>query len=269
MIDFERESGYNKDRGEKRMLTQERQSLIENYVNQHEVCRVSELCDLTDTSESTIRRDLIQMEKNGMLKRVHGGAQSVKNFSRDVSQNVRFNLNHDVKIAIAKYAARNFVQPGDNVFIDAGTTTYELVPFLADIPKVRIITNGVETALCSLNHGIKTILIGGEVKDDTHAVIGQTALAQIRGVNFSVSFVGANGIKKNGNLTTPDPEEAAIKAAEIKQARHAYVLADSSKIGERNFAVFANTKDVYVVTDQLKTSQKAALPADINLEEAK
>ena len=242
------------------MLTQERQSLIENYVNQHEVCRVSELCDLTDTSESTIRRDLIQMEKNGMLKRVHGGAQSVKNFSRDVSQNVRFNLNHDVKIAIAKYAALNFVQPGDNVFIDAGTTTYELVPFLADVPKVKIITNGVETALCSLNHGIK---------DDTHAVIGQTALAQIRGMNFSVSFVGANGIEKNGNLTTPDPEEAAIKAAEIKQARHAYVLADSSKIGERNFAVFANTKDVYVVTDQLKSSQKAALPADINLEEAK
>ena len=86
------------------MLTQERQSLIEDYVNQHELCRVSELCDLTDTSESTIRRDLIQMEKNGILKRVHGGAQSVKNFSRDVSQNVRFSLNHEVKISIAKYA---------------------------------------------------------------------------------------------------------------------------------------------------------------------
>ncbi|WP_419793633.1 DeoR family transcriptional regulator, partial [Staphylococcus epidermidis] len=51
------------------MLTQERQSLIEDYVNQHELCRVSELCDLTATSESTIRRDLIQMEKNGILKR--------------------------------------------------------------------------------------------------------------------------------------------------------------------------------------------------------
>lgn len=199
------------------MLTQERQSLIENYVNQHEVCRVSELCDLTDTSESTIRRDLIQMEKNGMLKRVHGGAQSVKNFSRDVSQNVRFNLNHDVKIAIAKYAARNFVQPGDNVFIDAGTTTYELVPFLADVPKVKIITNGVETALCSLNHGIKTILIGGEVKDDTHAVIGQTALAQIREMNFSVSFVGANGIEKMAILQRQIPKKLQLRLPKLNK----------------------------------------------------
>lgn len=251
------------------MLTQERQSLIEDYVNQHELCRVSELCDLTDTSESTIRRDLIQMEKNGILKRVHGGAQSVKNFSRDISQNIRFSLNHDVKIKIAKYAAQHFVHEGDNVFIDAGTTTYEMVPFLAEIPNVKIITNGVETALCSLNHGLKTILIGGEVKDDTHAAIGQTALKQIKAMNYSASFVGANGIEKNGNLTTPDPEEAAIKTAEIKQARKAYVLADSSKISKRNFAVFGNTKDVCVITDQLNISQKKALPSVMKIEEAK
>lgn len=249
------------------MLTEERRSLIENYVNEHELCRVAELCKLTDTSESTIRRDLIQMEKSRILKRVHGGAQSVKNFSRDVSQNVRFNLNHDTKIEIAKYAAEHFVHSGDNIFIDAGTTTYEMVPFLAEIPDVKIITNGVETALCSLNHGIETILIGGKVKDDTHAVIGQTALKQIKGMNFSASFIGANGIEKNGNITTPDPEESAIKAAEIVQAHKAYVLTDSSKIGERNFAVFANAEDVCVIINKLNQSQKKALPAGIKIEE--
>lgn len=251
------------------MLTQERQSLIENYVNEHELCRVSELCDLTDTSESTIRRDLIQMEKNGILKRVHGGAQSVKNFSRDISQNVRFSLNHKTKVRIARYAAEHFVHEGDNVFIDAGTTTYEMVPFLAKIANIQIVTNGVETALCSLNHGLKTFLIGGRVKDDTHAVIGQTALRQIKEMNFSASFIGANGIEKNGNLTTPDPEEAAVKAAEIKQARKAYVLADSSKISQRGFAVFANTKDVLVITNRLNKKQEMALPDAINLKEAK
>lgn len=120
----------------------------------------------------------------------------MKNFSRDVSQNVRFNLNHDAKIEIAKYAAEHFVHSGDNIFIDAGTTTYEMVPFLAEIPDVKIITNGVETALCSLNYGIETILIGGKVKDDTHAVIGQTALKQIKGMNFSASFIGAMVLKK-------------------------------------------------------------------------
>lgn len=251
------------------MLTQERQSLIEDYVNEHEVCRVSELRDLTATSESTIRRDLIQMEKNGLLKRVHGGAQSVKNFSRDIAQNVRFSLNHETKVQIARYAARKFVHEGDNIFIDAGTTTYEMVPFLAKIANLQIVTNGVETALCSLNHGLKTFLIGGEVKDDTHAVIGETALNQIKKMNFSASFIGANGIEKNGNLTTPDPEEAAVKAAEIKQSRQAYILADSSKISQRGFAVFANTKDVLVITNQLNKHQRMALPDNITLEEAK
>lgn len=249
------------------MLTQERQSLIEDYVNQHGLCRVSELCELTDTSESTIRRDLIQMEKMRMLKRVHGGAQSVKNSSRDISQNVRFSLNHDVKTQIAEYAVKNFVHAGDNIFIDAGTTTYEMVQFLAEIPDVKVVTNGLETALESLNRGIETILIGGKIKDDTHAVVGQTALKQINDLHFSASFIGANGIDKAGNLTTPDPEEAAIKAAEIKQSKRAYILADSSKFGEQSFAIFAKTKDVLLISNKLNIGQKKALPAKINLEE--
>lgn len=251
------------------MLTEARQNMIENYVNQHGLCRVAELCKLTNTSESTIRRDLIQMEKAGTIKRVHGGARSVTSFSRDVSQHIRFNLNHADKLKLARYTAEKFVHPGDDIFIDAGTTTYELVPFIADIPNLTIITNGIETALCSLNHGIKTILLGGNVKDDTHAAVGQAALAQIRTMNFSASFVGTNGIGQDGQLTTPDPEEAAIKKAEINQTAHAYVLADSSKFGEQTFAVFGNTKDVTVITNQLNSRQKAALPAEINLEEVK
>ena len=97
------------------MLTEARQNMIENYVNQHGLCRVNELCELTDTSESTIRRDLIQMEESGTIKRVHGGARSVKNFSRDVSQHIRFNLNHKSKVKIARYAAEK-VQAGDDIF---------------------------------------------------------------------------------------------------------------------------------------------------------
>ena len=86
-------------------------------------------------------------------------------------------------------------------------------------------------------------------------------------MNFSASFIGANGIEKNGNITTPDPEESAIKAAEIVQAHKAYVLTDSSKIGERNFAVFANAEDVCVIINKLNQSQKKALPAGIKIEE--
>lgn len=251
------------------MLTEERQKMIEDYVNEHELVRVGALIRLTGGSESTIRRDLIQMNKAGLLKRVHGGARSVKNFSRDIAQNIRFSLHHQAKIVVARYAAQHFVHAGDNIFIDAGTTTYEMVPFLADIPQIKIVTNGVETALCSLNHGLKTILIGGLVKDETHAVIGHTALSQLREMNFSAAFIGTNGIEHNGNLTTPDPEEAAIKAAGIKQAQQAYLLTDASKIGKRSFAVFAHAKDVCVIINRLNVQQRRVLPAHINLEEVK
>ncbi|TSO26878.1 DeoR/GlpR family DNA-binding transcription regulator [Lactobacillus sp. LL6] len=249
------------------MLTEERQARIADYINQNGLCKVSELCKLTDTSESTIRRDLIQMEKQGMLKRVHGGARSVKSFSRDVSQHVRFSLNHEDKLKVARFAAEHFVHSGDDIFIDAGTTTYEMVPFLAGIADLTIVTNGVETVLCSLNHGINTILVGGKIKDDTHASVGHSAQDQIKSMNFTASFIGTNGIDKDGKLSTPDPEEAAVKRTEIAQAEHAYVLADKSKIGEQNFAVFGNIKDTVLITNKLNQREKAAMPADIKIEE--
>ncbi|GFZ26380.1 DeoR/GlpR family DNA-binding transcription regulator [Lactobacillus corticis] len=248
------------------MLTEERQSLIERYVNEHELCRVSELCKLTATSESTIRRDLIQMEESGILKRVHGGARSVHNFSRDVSQHVRFTMNHAEKIAIARYAAKK-VHPGDYIFIDAGTTTYEMVPFLADVRDVTIVTNGLETALCALSHNIETILIGGRVKADTHASVGAFALQQIATMNFSASFIGVNGINDNGELTTPEAEEAAMKTAEIQHADRAFVLADASKFGQRDFVSFGHASETTIITNKLSKSIKAAIPADIKLEE--
>ncbi|MDF7671868.1 DeoR/GlpR family DNA-binding transcription regulator [Lactobacillus sp. ESL0701] len=251
------------------MLTQERQKIIENYVNQHEMCQVKDLSTITNTSESTIRRDLIQLEQQGLLKRIHGGAQSVKNFAHDVSQHIRFSMNHEAKIKIARYAVEHFVHENDYIFIDAGTTAYEMVPFLADIPHVTIVTNGLETALGALNHEIDTILLGGRVKDDTHAVIGQSAIKQLEGMKFAASFVGTNGLDQEGNLTTPDPEEAAMKKMEILQARHTYILTDASKIGERNFAIFANSQDVSVITTDLMNVQRQILPHEIDLKEVK
>lgn len=251
------------------MLTEARHSMIRNYVDRHGLCRIAELCELTSTSESTIRRDLIQMEDSGVIKRIHGGAQSIQKFSQDISQRVRFSINHDAKVAVAKYVAEYFVHPGDNIFIDAGTTTYEMIPFLAAVPDLMIVTNGVETALNGLNHGLKMILIGGTVKTDTHAVVGQVAIDQLREMNFNSCFVGVNGIDQAGSLTTPDTEEAAIKRAEIMQSKHAYVLADASKFGQRSFAAFADARNVVVISNQLNSSQKKALPAMIKLEEVK
>ncbi|MDF7638249.1 DeoR/GlpR family DNA-binding transcription regulator [Lactobacillus sp. ESL0791] len=247
------------------MITKERQRLIENYVNKHSFCQVSKLCDLTATSISTIRRDLIQMERQGMIKRVRGGVQSVRDFSGDISQRVRFNLNHRDKIRIARSAAENYVHENDTIFLDAGTTTFEMVPFIARIPGVTLVTNDPETALASLEKDINTLLIGGKIKEDTHAAVGQFAQAQIKTLNFTASFLGANGVDSVSKLTTPDVEEAAVKKLVLTRSDQAYVLVDSSKIGRHTFATFADFSEVVIITNLLSKQQKQALPEEINL----
>ncbi len=249
------------------MLTEERQTLIADHVNECGICRVADLCELTASSESTIRRDLAEMADKGLLKRVHGGARSIKHFSRDIAQKVRFGLNVASKRQIAKYVADHFVQDGAYLYLDAGTTVYELVPFLMRFKSLTIVTNGIETAIACLNAGLKTIQVGGEIKLDTHAAVGPDALAQIKALNYTIAFVGANGLDETGQLTTPDPQEAAIKKMVITRAQHSYVLMDTSKIGEASFAKFADSRSVQVITDRLSEQQRQMLPKMSRLKE--
>lgn len=250
------------------MLTEERQRTIADYINNNEICRVSELCELTNSSESTVRRDLIDLEKRGIIMRIHGGARSLQNYSRDVEQGVRFNLNIDNKRRIAEYAAKNYVHAGDHIFLDAGTTIYEMVPFLKKINNLHVVTNGVDTALACIEAHISTRLVGGEAKFETHAIVGTATLDQLSKMNFTTAFVGANGLTQDGNFTTPDPGEAGIKRAEIKQAKNSFILMDDSKIGAANFASFANVDQATLITNHLSSSKKRFLPENIKLKEA-
>ncbi|MBP2058139.1 DeoR family fructose operon transcriptional repressor [Lactobacillus colini] len=250
------------------MLTEERQQAITTYINNNDFCRVVDLCKLTDSSESTIRRDLIDLEKRGVIVRVHGGARSLHDYSRDVEQGVRFNLNVDKKRKIAEYAVKQYVKAGEHIFLDAGTTIYEMVPFLKKIPNLHVVTNGVDTALACIEAHIHTRLVGGEAKFETHAIVGSTTLQELEVMNFSAAFIGANGLTSEGKFTTPDPGEAAVKQAGIRQASSTFILMDDSKIGVANFANFTDVDTATLITNHLNSSKKQFLPKNVRLEEA-
>lgn len=249
------------------MLTEKRQQTIAAYINDKDICRVTELCRLTNSSESTIRRDLIDMEKRGLIVRVHGGARSLHNYSRDIEQQVRFNLNIDKKHELAAYAAKK-ITPGEHLFLDAGTTIYEMVPFLKEIPQLHVITNGIDTALACIEAGISTQILGGEIKRETNAVVGSSALNQMQEMNFSTALIGANGLSEQGKFTTPDPSEAAIKQTGIYQARRSFIIMDSSKLGRANFANLRDASKAVLLTNQLTNRQKLLIPKKIKFEEA-
>lgn len=249
------------------MLTEKRQQTIAAYINDKDICRVAELCKLTNSSESTIRRDLIELEKRGLIVRVHGGARSLQNYSYDVEQQVRFSLNIDKKRQIAAYAAKK-IQSNEHLFLDAGTTVYGLIPFLKDIPNLHIITNGVDTALACIEAGINTQILGGKIKQQTNAVVGMTTISEMQTMNFSTAFIGANGLNKQGKFTTPDPSEADVKQTAIFQAKRSFILMDNSKFCVSNFASLTDTENAVLITNQLTEKEKLLLPKKLNFEEA-
>lgn len=250
------------------MLTPERQSMIKDYVDQHDFCRVADLCELTHSSESTIRRDLSEMDQLGLLRRVHGGAQTNKHSTKDIAQHIRFTINVEQKRSIAKYCVKNFVQADSYIFLDAGTTVFEMVPYLKEIANLTVVTNSIDTAVELLKADIKTLVLGGNLKKKTHAIVGEVALKQLENLNFNAAFLGANGLSQVGFFTTPDPSEAAIKQVEILQAEKSYVLMDATKIFNQSFAKFAGPEQVTLITNPLSSDQKKNLPKKLVYEEA-
>ena len=156
------------------MLAEERFSEILKLVNEHKTITVQELTELLDMSESTIRRDLTTLHKKGKLIKVHGGATAVNmaQYTRDESVAVRQDLNIDEKVQIGKYAS-SLIEKDDFVYIDAGTTTDFLIDFLTEQDAVYV-TNGIMHAKKLTQKGCIVYLIGGELKEATLALVGES-----------------------------------------------------------------------------------------------
>ncbi len=229
------------------MLTPERHRMILELLKKQKMVTVHELTEATESSESTIRRDLDQLEQEGKLHRFHGGAESLHAKSEESAVQDRLSRNQSEKIAIGRFAAE-LVQPGDCIYLDAGTTTAQMIPFLhADS---IVVTNGLTLVDQCLQRGLKTYLIGGEIKVVTRAVIGRGALESIETYRFDKCFMGMNGVHERHGYTTPDPDEALIKKKAIELSTQSYVLADDSKLGTISFSQVAPIGASVLITNQ-------------------
>ncbi|MBK0006550.1 MULTISPECIES: DeoR/GlpR family DNA-binding transcription regulator [Priestia] len=231
------------------MLTPERHQLILKLLKEKELVKVQEFIEVTGASESTIRRDLSQLEEEQMLKRVHGGASLIRSKRIELSVIEKSAKNVQDKRNIAEYAA-SIINEGDCIFLDAGTTTYEMIPFLKQ-KDVVVVTNGLMHLNPMLEQGITLYLIGGSVKHKTGALIGNGALLSLEQYRFDKCFMGANGIHHQYGYTTPDPEEALIKQTAMKLSRESYILSDSTKFFETSFAKVADLHEAKIITNDV------------------
>ncbi|SFJ43006.1 transcriptional regulator, DeoR family [Halobacillus dabanensis] len=229
------------------MLTPERQQLIIKTVKNDHTAKIKQLVEVTGASESTIRRDLDQLEEQGLLRRVHGGASIRNPASEELSMGEKITKYHKEKQAIAKFAA-SLVKDGDCIFIDAGSTTYEMIPFLKG-KNIMVVTNGL-SHLDALNENkVMTYVLGGLVKHQTGAVVGPGAIKNLQQYRFDQCFIGANGVTVEDGFTTPDPEEAAIKQTTLNLSRKRYILVDHSKFNEVAFLRFSDLSEAEIITN--------------------
>ena len=235
------------------MLSEERYKLILEKLEKESVVYLNDLVQYLNTSESTIRRDLTALHKAGLLKKVHGGATSLKDINirttDDIVEN-RQTLNIDEKIKIARYAA-SLIEDNDFVYIDAGTTTELMINFISNT-KAVFVTNGIVHARKLIKKNCTTYILGGELKLATEAIVGAETVNSLRKYNFTKGFFGTNGVSNKNGYTTPDINEAMVKREALKRCLEPYVLADQSKLEEVSFVTFANISDSSLITS-LKT----------------
>ncbi|NGM82687.1 DeoR/GlpR transcriptional regulator [Paenibacillus sp. 7124] len=229
------------------MLTEERCRLIIQRLQEKGVVKIQELTEMLEASESTVRRDLIDLESRNLLKRVHGGASLVANRSQEPGMEEKTFKNIQPKNVIARLAASQ-VLDGECIYLDAGTTTLAMIPHI-NAKGITVVTNGLSHVETLVNKRITSYLLGGMMKSHTKAVIGSIAFQNMDNFRFDKCFLGTNGVDAEWGFTTPDPEEALIKRRAHQLSAATYVLADSSKFGEVAFAKLFDLHEATVITE--------------------
>lgn len=233
------------------MLTEERHSIILDTVNKKKSAGLNELCELLNTSESTVRRDLSLLDEKGMLIKVRGGAIALDESFTAAEPNVeeKAELFTAEKEAIARYAA-SLIEDGDFVYIDAGTTTEKMIDFIPS-KSVTFVTNAFINAKKLAQRGFKVIILAGEVKASTEAIIGSEAVITLMHYNFTKCFMGVNGISVKGGLSTPDKNEASVKTMAVSRSKEVFILGDHSKFGKITSVKFSELNRGKIITDKV------------------
>lgn len=241
------------------MLAAERHSRILEQVEQQKTMTVAQLSKLLDVSEVTIRKDLIKLENEGLLSRTHGGATTTRFLPVERSFTEKQGERMEEKERIARQAFV-YVEPGDTLILGAGSTTMALARLLRQVAGLTIVTNAVNIAMELHSHELhNVILVGGEMRAKSYAVVGPIAEENLRKLSVYKCFIGTDGVHLHEGISTLSVQEGSVNRVMMERARKVYLLADHSKLGEIHFSRFAELSDVdRIVTDSIDSDMLEA-----------
>ncbi len=229
------------EKGEKKsMFGEERHEKIVHLLKSGKTVSVLEIAQKLFVSEATVRRDLNALEREGVVRRVYGGAVLV-GVNSDVPLLMRETQEHDAKQKIGQIAA-SLIKENDVIFMDASSTVYNMIPYIKDFHNLVVITSGIKTAMALGARHIKTYLTGGLMIDNSYSLIGEHANQLIDKLNVDIFFFSCRGITEEGKMTDSSMEESQLRQLMFKHTKRRVVLATNSKIGKSYYYVLGDVR---------------------------
>lgn len=231
------------------MIVIQRRNKIKERLFKERSVKVADLVQEFNVSEETIRRDLNQLEREGLIKKNYGGAILIEEIDQIAIPPVQQRtLQHfEEKDLIGKKAAE-LVDSNQIIIVDAGSTTWCMARYLKNIPDLMVVTNGINVAEeCSHNENASIYLLGGKLIRKSMSVVGPQAELELQKYNAHFAFMGTSGVSGRKGFTSSDIYEAEMKRAMVAAGQKVVVLADHSKFQRQGLVSFSNFQDVDIV----------------------
>lgn len=232
------------------MTKEERQSIIQELLIQHNSILVTDLATHLNVSSVTIRKDLTDLEREKKLYRNHGKAILIDPYidNRNVSEKEKLYVEEKRLIGMK---AASLITPKDSILIASGTTMHALARSIVPADELTVITASMEVSnILASEKNIYIIQLGGILRHSSLSVVGKYAENILADFSCSKLFIGVDGIDLDFGITTTNMMEASLNRVMMQTAQKTIVLADSSKFGRRGFSKIADMEDVdHIITD--------------------
>jgi DeoR/GlpR family transcriptional regulator of sugar metabolism len=235
------------------MLAYERkQQILEIMRDNNPVVTVDQLCSSIFASGATIRRDLKDLENSKLIRRTHGGAILVEGNTSEDPLSFRENQN-SIKKQIIADAALCYVQDGMTIFLDSSSTVYTLAKELEKFNNLKVITNGIKTAmLLSDFKNLAVMCTGGTLRENSKSLVGLAAKDFISRLNADIAFMSCRGFSVENGVSEASEDEFQVKRQYILNSKKAILMCDTSKMNADFLCRLAPLSDFYEIITEKK-----------------
>jgi len=238
------------------MFPEERRLSLLQFVRKRGAVKISELSEDLGVSKVTIRRDSEKLEKEGYIKRAHGGVFSLDRIKRELSFDEKIIVNLPQKRKIGRKAV-SLIQENDTIFLGTGTTTMQIVQNINREKNLVVSTNCLLTAYELSNlPKVHLIMTGGELRRPSYALVGSKAMKCTEDMVIDKFFLGVEGISMEYGITIASEFEAEICRKVMNSSKTTVVVADSSKFGKIAFARIASIDAVNMIITDAGVAEK-------------